>query len=301
MKISTILYTFRQGLANIFRNKWYSLASIATIAACLFLFSVFYTIVANFQHMVLTAQENVSLTVFFDEGITDLRKEEIGTLIQNREEVSAVTYTSEEQAWEDYKQVYFGDKIEEFEEGFPDNPLIGSDNYEVFLSDVALQDSLKEYISSIEGVRKINSSGVANILGSINSLIGYVSLGIIVILFFVSIFLISNTVTIGIAVRKEEITIMKYIGANDFFIRVPFIIEGMLIGLVGAALPLVIVYNIYNKVLEYVTSSFVIISEMLNFLPIDTVFDFLLPVSLLLGVGIGFLGSIGTVRKHLYV
>lgn len=301
MKISTILYTFRQGLSNIFRNKWYSLASIATIAACLFLFSVFYTIVANFQHMVLTAQENVSLTVFFDEGITDVRKEEIGTLIQNREEVSAVTYTSEEQAWEDYKQVYFGDKIEEFEEGFPDNPLIGSDNYEVFLSDVALQDSLKEYISSIEGVRKINSSGVANILGSINSLIGYVSLGIIAILFLVSIFLISNTVTIGIAVRKEEITIMKYIGANDFFIRVPFIIEGMLIGLIGAALPLLLVYNIYNMVLEYVTSSFVIISEMLNFLPIDTVFDFLLPVSLLIGVGIGFLGSIGTVRKHLYV
>lgn len=165
-----------------------------------------------------------------------------------------------------------------------------------------MQPALVTYLESIEDIRRINKSEVtAMTLSGINALIAYVSLGIIGILFAVSIFLISNTVTIGISVRKEEINIMKYIGATDFFVRSPFVIEGMMIGLIGSLLPVGIIYFIYNNVIFYVTERFAMLSDLLNFLPVEEIFHILLPVSIAMGVGIGFIGSITTVRKHLRV
>lgn len=311
MKISTLLYTIKQGFANIFRNKWYSLASIATISACLFLFGLFYSIVANFQNILKTAEEGVSVTVFFHsewdgcESHTDgqipseQRIEEIGQEIAKRAEVSDVQFKSADEAWATFGPDYFG---EDYAEGFPENPLAGEDSYEIFLSDVSMQDALVTWLQSIPEVRKVNYSEMtANTLSGLNLLIAYVSMGIIVILLAVSIFLISNTVAIGISVRSEEINIMKYIGATDFFVRAPFVLEGMLIGLIGAAVPLGLIYSLYNYALNYMVNRFMVLSGFLNFLSVDEVFHFLVPVSLGVGVGIGFLGSISTVRKHLHV
>lgn len=311
MKISTLLYTIKQGFANIFRNKWYSLASIATISACLFLFGLFYSIVANFQNILKTAEEGVSVTVFFhsewdgceshiDGQIpSEQRIEEIGQEIAKRAEVSDVQFKSADEAWATFGPDYFG---EDYAEGFPENPLAGEDSYEIFLSDVSMQDTLVTWLQSIPEVRKVNYSEMtANTLSGLNLLIAYVSMGIIVILLAVSIFLISNTVAIGISVRSEEINIMKYIGATDFFVRAPFVLEGMLIGLIGAALPLGLIYSLYNYALNYMVNRFMVLSGFLNFLSVDEVFHFLVPVSLGVGVGIGFLGSISTVRKHLHV
>lgn len=300
-KIRTFFYTIRQGFVNLFRNKWYSLASIATISACLFMFGIFYAIVANFQHMVTTMEEEVSITVFFDEGISDERLAEIEQLIRTRAEVADMKFTSAEEAWAWYQEEYFGDQKEEFLEGYPTNPLEGSFNYEVFLKDVSQQEQLVTYIESIPGVRQVNSDGVADTLTGVNLLISYVSIGIIAILLAVSVFLISNTVAMGISVRREEINIMKYIGATDFLVRAPFIFEGILIGLVGAALPLVAIYHMYSAVLTNLVEKFTMLSQLLQFLPVDTIFEFLVPVSLLVGVGIGFIGSVSTVRKHLNV
>lgn len=311
MKISTLLYTIKQGFVNIFRNKWYSLASIATISACLFLFGLFYSIVANFQNILKTAEEGVSVTVFFHsewdgceshiEGQipSEQQIEEIGQEIAKRAEVSDVQFKSADEAWATFGPDYFG---EDYAEGFPENPLAGEDSYEIFLSDVSMQDALVTWLQSIPQVRKVNYSEMtANTLSGLNLLIAYVSMGIIVILLAVSIFLISNTVAIGISVRSEEINIMKYIGATDFFVRAPFVLEGMLIGLIGAAIPLGLIYSLYNYALNYIVERFLVLSGFLNFLSVDEVFHFLIPVSLGVGVGIGFLGSISTVRKHLHV
>ena len=311
MKISTLLYTIKQGFANIFRNKWYSLASIATISACLFLFGLFYSIVANFQNILKTAEEGVSVTVFFhsewdgceshvDGQIpSEQRIEEIGQEIAKRAEVSDVQFKSADEAWATFGPDYFG---EDYAEGFPENPLAGEDSYEIFLSDVSMQDALVTWLQSIPEVRKVNYSEMtANTLSGLNLLIAYVSMGIIVILLAFSIFLFSNTVAIGISVRSEEINIMKYIGATDFFVRAPFVLEGMLIGLIGAAVPLGLIYSLYNYALNYMVNRFMVLSGFLNFLSVDEVFHFLVPVSLGVGVGIGFLGSISTVRKHLHV
>lgn len=298
MRISTLFYTIKQGFVNIVRNKWFSLASIATISACLFLFGLFYAILTNFQHIVKTAEEGVSVTVFFDEGLSDERIREIGDMIDRRVEVREVVFKSAEEVWEEFKVEYLG----EYADGFTENPLEDSANYEIYLSDVNMQTALVTYLESVEGVRQVNRSEItANMLGGINVLIGYVSIGIIVILLAVSVFLISNTVMIGISVRKEEINIMKYIGATDFFVRSPFVIEGILIGLLGSVVPLVSIYYLYTNIIVYIGEKFQILSGLLNFLPVEMIFSTLLPVSVGIGVGIGFLGSIVTVRKHLKV
>ena len=298
MRISTLIYTIKQGFVNIFRNKWFSLASIATIPACLFLFGLFYAILVNFQHVVKTAEEGVSVTVFFDEGIEEERIREIGELIQKRVEVREVKFNSAEEVWEEFKVEYLG----EYSDGFTENPLADSANYEIYLSDVSMQSALVTYLESIEDVRQVNKSEItANTLSGINVLIGYVSLGIILILLAVSVFLISNTVMIGISVRKEEINIMKYIGATDFFVRSPFVIEGIMIGLLGSVLPLLAIYYLYTNVIVYINERFQILSGLLDFLPVETIYSTLLPVSVGIGVGIGFFGSIITVRKHLRV
>lgn len=287
-----------QGILNIFRNKWFSLASLATVSACLFLLGIFFAIVANVQHIVRTVQEDICLTVYFESGVTQERMEEIHSALDARDEVLRTEFRSASEEWAWFGETSLNGNTDIFQE----NPLEGMDNIRVYMKDIAKQEDLVRYIESIPGVDHVNRSlNLANTLTGINGLISYVFVGIIAILLVVSIFLISNTVAIGISVRKEEINIMKYIGATDFFVRSPFVLEGMLIGLLGAGIPLLVIHYAYQRLLLYVMERFTMLSGILNFLPTDEIFGFLTPVSLLVGVGIGFLGSFSSVRKHLQV
>ncbi len=301
MKISTMGYTFKQGVKNIRRNKMFSIASIATMAACIFLFGVFYSLLMNFSHTIQKAEETVGITVFFDEDITSTRKDAIKATIEGLEGVKEVKYVTKEEAWDDFVADYF-EGNEELAEGFKENPLGNSDHFVVTMSDVAQQQSLVDETENMSGVRKVNRSDVvAKTFTSVNRLISVISFVIIGILLAVAIFLISNTVTMGITVRREEIAIMKYIGAKDNFVRAPFVIEGLIIGVVGAVIPLTILYFSYEAIITYVKTKFSLLNNLITFLPVNEVYRTLLPVGLLLGVGIGFLGSSLTIRKHLRV
>ena len=299
MRISTFGFTLKQGIKNIWRNKIFSLATIATIAACVFLFGLFYSVVTNFQNIVHQAQSGVAVTVFFDDGISDERIKEIGEDISKRAEVSKVVFVSAEEAWDSFKNDYLGEYVDSFGD---DNPLADCANYEIYLNDVSMQESLVTYLQSVDGIREVHkSTNAATALTSANSLIGYVSIGIIAILLAVSTFLISNTVAIGITVRREEIAIMKLIGATDFVVRAPFLFEGVILGLVGAGIPLIAIYFIYNRVITYVLTKFSVLNSILAFLSVDDIFSTLVPIALIMGVGIGFIGSFVTVRRHLKV
>lgn len=302
MRISTVGYTMKQGVKNIGRNKLFSLASVATMAACIFLFGLFFSVILNFNYIVKKAEEGVAITVFFEENLEDSKVEAIGDALRDRDDVLKVTYVSADEAWDTFKDEYFGES-KDLAEGFKDdNPLAGSDNYEVYMKDVESQKEVVKFAEGLDGVRKVNKSDVvAKTLSSVNKLILYVSAAIILILLIVTVFLISNTVTIGITVRKEEIAIMKYIGAKDYFVRGPFIVEGILIGLVGAAIPLAGLYVVYDKAIDYIMTRFSILNNVLDFMPVWDVYKILLPTGLLLGVGIGFIGSFFTIRKHLKV
>ena len=302
MRISTIGYTIKQGVKNICNNKMFSLASIATMSACIFLFGLFFAIVTNFQSMVKDAESGVAVTVFFEPGITPEQVASIEKEIKARAEVSDYNYVSAEEAWAEFKEEYLGGDDEAAAGFADDNPLANSSSFEIYMNDVSMQKVLVEYLTDLEGVREVRHSAiVANTLSDFNSLIGYISVGVILILFLVAIFLISNTVTTGIAVRRDEIAIMKLIGATDSFVRAPFIVEGVLIGLVGAALPLALLYMLYNRIVAYIGDKFSFLSRLIRFVPANEVFHALIPAALILGLGIGLLGSVITIRKHLKV
>ena len=302
MRISTIGYSMKQGVKNIRRNKMFSVASIATMAACIFLFGLFYSIVVNFNYIVEKAEEGVAITVFFNEDTTKEQKDTIGAQLKKEDGVLKVNYVSADEAWNKFKDQYFGESSD-LAEGFKsDNPLANSDNYEVYLSDVSKQKDVVSYAKSLDGVRKVNKSDVvAKTLTSVNKLVGYVSVAIIAILLAVSIFLISNTVTMGITVRREEIAIMKYKKKKDGFVRAPFLLEGMVLGLIGAGIPLVILYFCYNSVVTYVYTKFSVLMGVVDFIPVGQIYQTLVPIALALGLGIGLVGSFITTRKHLKV
>ncbi|MCI8707981.1 MAG: ABC transporter permease [Dorea sp.] len=302
MRISTFGYSMKQGVKNIGRNKMFSIASIATMAACIFLFGLFYSIVINLNYIVEKAEEGVAITVFFNDDATQEQKDEIGSQLEQKDGVLEVNYISAEDAWDKFQDDYFGES-KDAAEGFKnDNPLANSDSYEVYMADVEKQKDVVAFAEGLEGVRKVNKSDVvAKTLTSVNRLMYYVSAAIILILLAVSVFLISNTVTMGITVRREEIAIMKYIGAKDGFVRAPFVIEGLLIGIVGAIIPLIMLFFMYDKAVSYVMTKFSLLNNIITFLPVTTVYRTLLPVGVALGVGIGFIGSFFTIHKHLRV
>ena len=301
MRPSTIWYTLKQGIKNIKRNFMFSLASIITMAACIFLVGVFYSLVTNVDNIAHKVEQEVPITVFFDEGTTDEQMQEVGNLIQARPEVERVEFESGDQAWQNFKDKYFqgSDAADGFKD---DNPLVNSSNYQVYLNQIEKQTELVNYIQGLDHVREVNQSEqAANTLGSFNKLVSYASIIIIAILLLISVFLISNTVSVGISVRKEEIGIMKYIGATDAFVRAPFVLEGMVLGVIGAAIPLVALYFLYNTAVEFILTKFNVLTGVVDFIPVWQIYQVLLPIGLLLGIGIGFIGSIWTTRKHLRV
>lgn len=302
MNIRTTWYCLKQGIINIKSNKLFSLASIGTIAACVFLIGLFYSIVVNFQYIVKNAEEQVGITVFFEEGTEQARIDEIGNQIKNMDGVTELKYTSAEEAWEGFKESYFS-SAPELADGFKDdNPLANSANYTVYIEDISKQTEYVKNIENIENVRRVNySQSTVSTMTSFGRLVGYASMTIIIILLGVGIFLISNTVMMGISVRKKEIKIMKLIGATNLFVRAPFIIEGVVIGIIGAAIPLVILWFVYDKVVEFVMTQFSALSSIMVFLPAGTIFSVLAPMSFAIGAGIGFIGSILSIRKHLKI
>ena len=303
MRISTLRYSIKQGFINIRRNLLFSLASVGTIVACLFLFGVFYSIVLNMENEIKTIENTLTISVFFDENTDQERINQIGGELQQISNVDKINYISADKAWKGYiDDVYNGDNEYVKSVFGDDNPLENSSSYEITLKDIEKQRDTVEKIRKITNVRKVNSSdGTAKSLNSINRLVGYASIGVIAILLLVSLFLISNTITIGISVRKEEIAIMKLIGAKDSFVRTPFVVEGVMIGLIGSIIPIIILYFMYNAMTEYLSDHFAIIKNMISFVPAEEVFRGMAPIALLIGIGVGFFGSIITTRRHLHV
>ena len=300
---NTFWYCFKQGLKSIKRNILFSMASIATVAACIFLFSLFYSIVMNVQHITKEAETTVGITVFFDEGLSDEQKSAIGDMIKEKPGIKELRYISAEEAWDSFKTDYFGDDSEELAEAFADdNPLATSDNYEIFLENISDQQAMVQYIESLDGVREVNySNAVVSAMSGMNRIISILSGAIIAVLIAVAIFLISNTISVAAAFRKRENEIMKLIGATNFMIRAPFVVEGVIIGFVGALIPVAAMYFIYKRAAAYVIEHYLQYTRLFEMIPLNEIFPAIVAVAMTLGVGMGFLVSFFNIRKHLKV
>lgn len=298
MKLSTLVYSGKQGIISIYRNRLFSLAAIGTITASLVLFGFFFFITENLSHIVDELQTEVAVSVFFEPEASDEAVANIRTQIESRAEVAEVIYISPEEALEIYKEN--NNQGDEFSETFKDvNPLEEYDSYTVYLNDVEKQDALVAFIERLEGVRIVkNNENVAKNFSIFNSAVGYVCSAIIILLIGIAVFLISITISTGISVRAGEIEIMKNIGATDLFIRAPFLVEGILIGFIGALVPVGILYPIYDKIEVFVGERLGnVLGGKLEFIPVNEVFVKLVPIMLIIGVGIGATGTLVTLHR----
>ena len=302
MRISTFWYCLKQGIINICRNILFSLASIATISACIFLFCLFFALIANVQNVAKTAETTVGITVFFDEDMAEDQILAAGDVIRGWEEVREAQYISAAQAWENFKTDYF-EGMEELAEGFADdNPLSGSASYEIFLNDIEEQDKIVERLEGMEGVRKVrySSTAVAG-LTSAGKMVGAMSAVIICVLLAVAVFLISNTISVAAAFRRRENEIMRLIGATNYMIRAPFVVEGVLLGALGAAVPLAGMYVLYQRAVIYIGEHYQMLTGMFEPIPLGNIFPYMAATAGCLGVGIGFFVSYFTIHRHLKV
>ncbi len=302
MRLSTVTYCLKNGLVNIFRNIWYSLASTATIAACIFLFCLLYSVVSNIQYIIYQVETDVGITVLFDEGTDEADILSMAAVLDTRGEVKELRYISAEEAWESFKNEYF-EGYEELAEGFEDdNPLANSASLEIFLNDIDSQNAFVKELEGMDHVRRVNYSNAAvEGFSSFNRVVSLLSLIIICVLLAVSVFLISNTISVAAALRRQETQIMRLIGATNAMIRAPFLVEGIVIGLVGAVIPLAISYVLYIQCTAFLMERFRLLAGALEFLPISVIFPQMVAVGLILGVGIGFVGSFFTIRRYLKV
>ena len=302
MSFKALGYSVKQGCINIKRNKMFSLASIGTMVACLFMLGVFLGILINFTHIVSSAESTVTISVFFNKELTPQQIADIGKNIKERPEVDSVEYRTAEEAWKIFSQEYYSGDSDLLASFGDDNPLGESDSYLVTLKNMKDQDELTKYLNNITGVRSVNSpQSTMESINKLNGIISVTSITLIVILFLVSIFLISNTVVVAISVRREEIAIMRYIGASDSFISGPFIVEGVIIGTIGAIIPVGLLYGLYFALLKFVEEDLSGMASWLQLMSPNQIFIYLAPICVVLGIGIGLIGSIHTVRKHLKV
>jgi len=297
-KIRTLFYCLGQGIRSTWKNRIYSLASAGTITACLLLLGIFYFVMANFNYAVESAESLVGITVFFEEGTTEARMMEIKEEIRLRAEVADVVYISAEEAWENYKKESLN---EELSATFgTDNPLIDSASLEVSLNDVSMQQLLVRHAESIEGVRKVNhSDSLARSFDGIKTLLWIISIGLIAILVAVAVFLIRTTISTGINVRREEISIMSIIGATDFFIQAPFVVEGALIGMLGSVLPIGILYVVYGEVILTLREQFESVFTTMNFIDRTNIMQQFIPLALVFSLGIGTIASHMTAKRQI--
>ena len=282
------LYGIKEGTRNIFRNKMFSLASLGTIIACVFLLGTFLSVALNVRSTMQQMEQSVGISVFFDEGISKERKNEIGKEIRQKEDIATMRYVSAEEAWEIYKKDVFQGN-EELLEGFEgNNPLKESDSYEITLKEVESYKMVVSHLEKIDGVRKVRySEGAAEGMTKMNTMGSYIAGAVIVILMAVSIFLVSNTVSVGVA-------------ANGF-IKAPFRAEGIIIGVIGSLIPTAVIFAGYEGIISWMNDKFHVVTVFMKFVPIQEIMIYLLPLSLIVGIVIGLLGSSITIRKYLKV
>lgn len=305
MKISTMGRCIRDGFKNVFRNGLMSLASVGTISATLLILGIVYCLVMNVQSFTGDLNKNLGLVAFLKSGITEQEVNQLTAQLDQRDDIDSYRYVSAEEAWDEFKQEMLGgDEINEtlMDELEEDNPLANSANIEIHAKSASKQQAIVEFLVSSPLVRKVSySANASRTLSSFAKLVTYVGIALIGFLIFVATLLIVNTIRVSVYNRRHEINIMKYIGATDGFVRLPFIVEGILIGFFGAILPTLLILFGYTSLTRVMSERFASLASLLTILDVGEIMHGLLPIFAVLSIGVGAVGSIISLRKHLRV
>ncbi len=298
MKHSIFGYLLGEGFRNVFHNKKSSGASLAIMCATMLIFGLFFMIIENLNNAVETLETQQGIQVFIQKTATDAQMEQIGEQIQAIDGVNKVTFVSKEDALNQTKEK-LKDKQALIAGWDESNPFKAS--YLVTLTDLKLSSQVQDEIKKIDNIDSIQSRDeTINGLVAIANGVRIVSAVILTLLVLISIFIIGNTIKLTVHARRKEISIMKYVGATDSFIRWPFVIEGIIIGIVAALLSILVLGIAYSLITNAATNS--IISTMgIKLLSFTDMTTLLVIVYMVLGIGIGALGSSISMRKYLQV
>lgn len=299
MKLNSVRYFFKEGFTSLFRNRLMTIASIAIVSACILIMSFSYCLVSNLSYILDQIEENVGIAVFLEEDLDAEAVNEINDKIKAIPHIESVLYISPDEALEEFKKEWAADDILE---GFDseNNPL--SKSFEINLDDITYQDQVIKGLESIDGIRNIRHAQTGtDLLIKANRFISIFGIAVIIILGLLSVLIIMNTIKISVFTRKVEINIMKFVGATDWFIRWPFVIEGIIIGIIGAIIPLIIAWPTYSKMVDMLYTKFPIIKDLVTLHYTSDIFSFLIPFSLIFGIALGVGGSVFSMRKHLRV
>ena len=296
MKISTIKYYIVDALRSLKRNKTVSMASVATVAATLFILGVFLLIVFNVNSAIEELGSKLEVKIYLKDNITISEKSSLERALNNVTGVSEIDFEDKADALEKVKK-QFGEESKALVEGFEkENPFPNA--YIVRVEKPEVVNNVVKAIEGLSGIEKIKDvREIVEKIIKITNTLKIIGLALFVILISVSLFLIGNTIKLTVYSRKKEIGIMKYVGATDWFIRWPFIIEGMILGAVGAFISTGILYYVYKMIFQKFANAllgFTLINP--HFILSTTLWQFMLG-----GLFIGAIGSIISIRKFLIV
>lgn len=297
MKLSTLRYLFKEGIVGLWRNRTMALASIGTIVLCLIILGMSYGIGTNIDYLIEQVETKFGVTAYLQEDLTKEQTETLQNKIEAMPNVAEVTYISKEEALKSFSEENSNQSL--FTMFQQDNPLPAS--FEITTTEIDDQPKLIQELNNMEGIEEtIYFQNETASFIHIRNTINYVCLGIMACLIIVGLLLMSNTIKLTVYVRRREINIMKYVGATDAFIQVPFLIEGGLIGFLGALISIVIVTLTYDQVREKAVTMTGVLGE-LSLLPTADIIHSLMPMYFGLGIGIGLIGSAFAIHKHLNV
>lgn len=305
MKIRSIRVCLKQGLQGIWRNRLMVLASVCTVSACLFILGIVYCLVANVQQFADDLDDSLGIIAFLSENVSEESVPALVEQIRGMEGVKEVTYVSADEAWQNFKEsMGFDDQLGEdtLAQLDQDNPLANSASLEIYLYEAADQNDFVAQLQTMPQIRSIRyAAETADVLANLSSMITWGGMALILLLVFIAILLISNTIKLSVFVRRTEIGIMKYIGAKDSFVKIPFIVEGMIIGVLGAVLPAILIYFSYGSIVNFVMQQFGTFTQLIHFISANTILIQLIPIFLAVGIVVGVLGSTLSLRKYLKV
>jgi len=299
MKLRTLKHYTGAALMNLFLNRLMTIASILTVASCIFIVSVFYLLVANVNHMFVRLQDDIGIVALVSDDVPPEQMIDIFDKIMVIPNVRQVAPVSPEDEMRIIESM-FGVDTATTEAWLIENPLRRA--FSVDLDDIQFHDEVVVALEALApyGVEHVRSEQeLANILWGVTNVVQTVSIVVILILAMISIVIIINTIRITVSSRQAEISIMKYVGATDWFIRWPFVIEGLLIGLFGALIPVIICVLGYNSAIGMITN--VPMLDFMYFLAREAVLVYVVPLALALGAFIGLFGSIISIRQYLKV
>ena len=301
MGYSGFSYLIVAGFRNVFKNKKASMVSLITMLCAMFLFGTFFAIGENINHLMEQVKKAQGIEIFIKTDASDDETAKLGDEIKAIEGVNTCKFKTKQEALEQMKESlksYDGNLMDTYE---GENNIFPA-SYIVTLTDLSLSEGVQEKILKLDNVDEITSSDktIDTLIRISNGL--RLAIGVIfVLLLIIAVTIISNTIKLTVHARRKEISIMKYVGATNGFIRIPFVVEGIIIGITAALLTILILAGIYNVIIGNIESSNVLQKMGVNLLQFSDIINSIIVVFLVLGIGIGITGSAISMKKYLDV